>query len=205
MHRKYSAIPILLVFLLAMIGLVYATWSQNLYINGTVNTGELDWRFTGASCLDTSGNDYHCRDGFTGEPQFWMGNKDVGGTSVKIIDPHTVNVTLTNVYPCYYTSVSVYAKNIGTIPLIIDSVIIDGHIFRTTQQPYAYVQLDLNGDHYYDIEIWWKNALGSQLHPGDYSDEMSFWLHILQGAPEGATLTFTIEVVAIQWNMYVKP
>jgi hypothetical protein len=205
MHRKYSAIPILLVFALAMIGLVYATWSQNLYINGTVNTGELDWEFVGASCLDTSGIDYHCRDGFAGPPPlFWMGDKDVGSTSVEITDVHTVTVTLSNVYPCYYTSVSVYAQNTGTIPLIIDNVTIDGHEFRKTTPP-AIAQLDLDGDGDYDVEIWWKNALGTQLHPGDYSDEMSFWVHVLQGAPQGETLSFTIKIVAIQWNEYVPP
>lgn len=204
-NKKYMAIPMLLVLALLITGFAYAHWSESLYISGTVNTGELDWEFTATSCLDTTGIDYHCYDGF--EPAtFWPDpeGKDVGSTSCIITDPHTVTVTLTNVYPCYYTSVSTYAHNTGTIPLIIDKVIIDGNVFRE-EIPRAQVALDLDGDGLYDIEIWWRNGFGTQMHPCDDSPEMSFWLHILQDAPEGVPLTFTIEIVAIQYNMYVPP
>jgi len=46
------------------------------------------------------------------------------------------------------------------------------------------------------------------LEPGDDSPEMSFWIHVLQDAPQGATgatLRFTIGIVAVQWNKYVQP
>jgi len=202
-NKKLMVIPMLLVFALVLTGFAYAHWEKIITINGTVNTGELDWEFTFASCLDEIGNDWNIADGFAPATP-WRVDKDVGSTSVEITDPHTVIVTLDNVYPSYFTTVSVYAHNTGTIPLIIDSVIIDGHVFRKTI-PRAYVQLDLDGDGKYDIEIWWRNGLGTQIHPCEDSDEMSFWIHILQDAPQGETLEFTIQIVAINWNEYVPP
>jgi hypothetical protein len=199
---KYLAIPLILLIGLAIAGYAYASWHTSLYIDGTVNTGTLDWQFTTVLFQDGSGNDYHCGNNFTNPPPT-QGDKDVGSTYAEIVNPHTVEVNLTNVYPCYFTMVSVYAKNTGTIPFIIDKVIIDGHAFNKTQSP-AMVQLDVDSDGDYDIEIWWKNALGTQVHPGRDTDEMSFWIHILQGAPQGETFRFTIELVAIQWNMYGK-
>lgn len=200
-NKQYTAIPILLVLALLITGFAYAHWSENLYISGTVYTGELDWRFTGTSSIDPDGvNDYHCNDGFTGTPQFWQGDKNVGYTSVSITDPHTVTMVMHNVYPCYFVSISIYAQNTGTIPLIFEKVIIDGHEIFGDHAPI--IRLDLNGDTKDDIEIWWKNGIGNQLHPGDYTNEMSLWFHILQDAPEGETHTFTIELVAINWNAH---
>jgi hypothetical protein len=203
MNKAFMLFAVLMVALM-LVGVSYAMWSKTLTINGEVNTGVLDWEFVAASCFDTSGNDYHCRDGFAGPtPLFWMGDKDVGSTSVSITDPHTVTVTLDNVYPSYFTSVSVYAQNTGTIPLIIDSVIIDGHVLRKSPTPI--IQLDLDTDGKDDVEIWWGNGFRVQLEPGDMSPEMSFWAHFLEDAPQGVTLTFTIEIVAVQWNEYVPP
>jgi len=198
---KCLAIPLILLIGLAISGFAYASWYTTLNINGTVNTGILDWRFTTVLFMDEDGKDHHCGDGFNPPPT--RGDKDVGSTYAEIVKPEnrTVKVTLTNVYPCYFTMISLYAKNTGTIPLIIEKVIINGYAFNKTQTP-AMVKLDLDNDNDYDIEIWWRNALSTQLHPGEESDEMSFWIHILQGAPQGETFNFEITIVAIQWNMY---
>jgi hypothetical protein len=118
-------------------------------------------------------------------------------------DYDMLELDLHNVYPSYFTSVSVYAHNNGSIPLIIDSVIINGVVLRKSPTPV--VRLDLDGDGLDDIEIWWGNGFGVQLEPCDWSPEMSFWVHILQDAPQDATLSFTIELVAVQYNEYVPP
>jgi hypothetical protein len=185
-------------------GVAYATWSMTLHISGTVNTGDVNWKFASVVCLDhTPGeNDFHCYDNFEGSV-FWQGDKDVGITSCSITDDHTVTVTLTNVYPCYFTEVSMYAISTGSTPIIIDNVIIDGNVLRSyTDNVY---RLDLNGDGKPDIEIWWGNGFGTQLHQNQRSPEMSFWIHVLQSAPQDATLSFTIEIVAVQYNEYIPP
>jgi hypothetical protein len=203
---KYMAIPMLLVLALVTIGFAYAHWSETLYINGSVATGEVDWEFTAASSIDPDGvNDYHCHDGFA-DGEFWQGDKNVGYTTAVKTDPHTVTVTMHNVYPSYFVSISVYAKNTGTIPIIFDKVIIKNDVtVEVRDDPAPVVKLDLNGDGKKDIEILWGNGFGEQREPGEMFPEMSFWIHVLQDAPEGATLSFTIEMVAIQWNMYVPP
>ncbi len=190
---------------LLMGGLAYANWSETLYISGSVATGDLDWEFTDVLILDTTGDDYHCRDNFEDpSPRSWMGDKDVGSSSIEITDSHTITITLTNVYPSYFTMASVYALNTGTIPLIIDNVIIDGNVLRSF--PTYPIQLDLDGDGLDDIEIWWRGSIfGHQMEPEHESPEMSFWIHILQDAPQGETLSFTIELVAVQYNLYDPP
>jgi hypothetical protein len=209
------AIPMLLVFALVTIGFVYAHWSETLYINTIVNTGELDWEFSAWYCWD-QGVDYHCRDGFVGSPPFWLDpdKKDIGSQELIPIDTDsdgdndTLLFNLYNVYPSYFTSVSLYVHNCGTIPLIIDKVVIKNQthtVAELRKVPVPVVKVDLNGDGKEDIEILWGNNFGVQLEPCENSPEISFWIHILQDAPEGATLTFTIELVAIQWNMYVPP
>lgn len=206
-NTKLLAWPMVLMLGLLSTGVAYAHWSQMLYIKGSVASGSLDWEFTEALIWDITGDDYHCRDNFEDpSPRFWMGDKDVGSSSIEITDPHTITLILTNVYPCYFTMASVYARNTGTIPLIIDNIIIDGNLLRSF--PTYPIQLDLDGDGLDDIEIWWKDSFGFQMEPGDDSPEMSFWIHVLQDAPQGATgatLRFTIGIVAVQWNKYVQP
>ena len=56
-----------------------------------------------------------------------------------------------------------------------------------------------------DFEIQYGNGWGIQIEPGeDSTHEFSFWMHVLQPCPQDQldTLTFTIEVVCIQWNAY---
>ena len=188
-------------------GVAYAHWSQTLNIEGSIASGDLDWEFTDASAEDDHPleNDYNCRDNFEGPPPLkWQVTKNVGRTTAVITDPHTVTLTLTNVYPSYWTSVSVYAHCTGSTPLIIAAVVIDGVEIREGDPK---IRLDLTGDDNYDIEIWWKESgvFGQQLEYCEYSDEMSFWVHVLQDAPQGQTLNFTVGIVAVQYDEYPLP
>ena len=129
-NTKTLVLPMVVMLGLLSTGFAYAHWSETLYISGSIATGELDWEFTFATAEDDQlgENDWNCGDNFVPPP--WRVDKDVGMTTATITDPHTVTLTLTNVYPSYWTSVSVYAHNCGTIPLVIDSVIIDGIVIR---------------------------------------------------------------------------
>lgn len=192
----------LVVMGLLMTGVAYACWSQTIYAGGTVKSGDLDWEFTMAITNDPGlpsvVPDYHCNDNFEGH-YFWQGDKDVGYTTAVVKNPHTVQVTMNNVYPCYFVMVSLYAKNSGSVPLIIENVVIDGHVITETPTN-EIIRLDLDEDGYADIEIWWGNSVGDQIEPGGYTNEMSFWFHVLQDAPQDRTLHFTISLTAVQWN-----
>jgi len=208
------AIAAMTLVTLAIVGFAYAHWSEKLWLNGTVNTGELDWRFTVASCLD-DGVDYHCREGFLGDPPYWKDpdGKNIGWQKLTLVDSDkdgdndTLLIELHNVYPSYFTSITFYVHNCGTIPLRVDRVIFKNstHVVGEFRKGVPYLQVDLNGDGKFDIEFQWGDNFGEQIDPCSRSPEFSFWIHVLQDAPQGATLSFSIEVVAVNWNEYVPP
>ncbi|NPA95966.1 MAG: hypothetical protein GXO32_00005, partial [Crenarchaeota archaeon] len=115
----------------------------------------------------------------------------------------TMVVTLHNVYPWYYTHIAFKVTNDGTIPVKIWRVVIDGKYYYklNEQQLRQGVEIDLNHDGKPDVLIWWGDNFGAQLHPGQSAD-ISFDITVLQGAPQGATLTLTISLQAVQWNEY---
>lgn len=199
--KKGAILSLILLVCLALLGLGYAHWQQLLCVNGTVNTGELDWEivFDTVSCKDSPGIlDYNCDDGIIKIRQV---DKDVGWTSWKYVDTDgdgdidELKVTLNNVYPCYYEHIALIVHNNGTIPIKIEKAIIDGN---TLTKP-SYLKLDLDGDGNHDMEMYWGNSFGIQMDPSDRLN-LSFDLHILQAAPQGKSLTFTIKIVAVQWN-----
>jgi hypothetical protein len=192
---------------LTIVGFSYAHWEETLFINGYVTTGTLDWQFTSWSAKDTTlgENDWHCREGFAGPPPlFWQGDKDVGNTTIQLIDSHHLRVNMSNVYPSYFNEIAVYAMNTGTIPLIIDRVVMNGVVVvrKEPSQPFT---IDLDGDGVNETEIWYGNGFGTQLDPRDWSPEMSFWVHFRNVLPQHETFSFTIEIVAINWNEYPLP
>jgi len=205
--KKLSVIFAVLMLALSIAGFAYAHWEKIITINGTVNTGVLCWKTTTVQCLDdyVGCKDYHCNDGFAGY-YYWQGDKDVGMTTIQIIDDQTVELNLTNVYPSYFTSATLYIVNCGTIPLIFEKVIIASQ-YETVEivEDDQIVSIDLNGDGLDDIEIYWGNHIGKQIHPGEPLGEVSFWIHVLQNAPPGSNLSFTVKFVAINWNEYVPP
>lgn len=209
-NKKLLTIPLLLVIALAIIGSAYALWSQSIYIEGTAESGEVDWELVPGYIhqLDR-GNDWNAS--YYPEMGFEQLNKDVGNTTVTQIDSDgdgdldTIIVILTNVYPWYGEHIVFAVHCTGSIPIKIWKVVfkVDGTVIaeiynRTT------TLLDLNGDGYADISIWWGNNFGEQLHHCD-SANISFDIIVLQDCPQGETLTFTVELVAIQWNEYYVP
>jgi len=208
-NKKLIAIPITMVATLLLIGFVYAHWSETLMINGTVNTSELDWEFVSGSIIhkdpaDPATNDWNCDPGFDDVHQI---GKNVGYTTCELVDTDndgdldTMKVTLENVYPCYYEHIAFEVHNNGKIPLKIWKVVINGHEFYGLP---IYIKLDLNNDGKDDIEMTWGDNFGQQMEPCDTVD-ISFKIHVLQGAPQGASLSFTIQLIAIQWNEYYVP
>ena len=201
MNKKFVAVPMLLVFALVATGFAYAHWSETLYISGTVDTSELDWEFwTPVTCLDgPDTNDY----GGDCSWNNWQGNKDVGGPTLLELkdtdgdgDNDKLEITLQNVYPGYFETITFHVHNNGEVPLEFIKVVIDGNEYNSGQPT---VFLDLDGDGYNDVKIKYLDNIGAQLHPCDFL-EISIWILVLQEAPEGQSLTFTIELVAENWS-----
>ena len=221
--RKFGKVGMLflaLVLALGGVGAAFAAWTDTLTISGTVNTGELCWQFASASIQDdnrppngmweypTLYPDLTCDPEFVPNPAgefYWPLDKNVGwGNVTRVADANgrykTLEVTLYNAYPSYFNEVSFYLNNCGTIPLKVWKVIINGVAYYAGQ-PYA--AIDSNGDGDADVEIKWNDNFEMQYEPGiPNTTEYSFWIHVLQPSPQDAQLSFTIEMVAIQWNEY---
>jgi hypothetical protein len=96
--KKLGLLALALVLALGSLGVGFALWSETLYIEGTVATGELDadWIVTG----------------------YWEegDDKDVTWQEVEVVGK-TLYVTVYNAYPniWYYVTFDIY--NSGTIPL----------------------------------------------------------------------------------------
>ncbi|PUA33591.1 MAG: hypothetical protein B7O98_04010 [Zestosphaera tikiterensis] len=210
------------VALLLIVSVGVAMWSETLRVNVAVATGEVDWEIVPGptTWLDACGllpgygnyrgNDWNAS--YLPKPGAKQLDKDVGCTDVTLIDSDgdgdydTMNVTLYNVYPWYYTHIAFKVHNDGSVPIKIWRVVIDGQEFHklNEQELKEGLYLDLTGDEKFDILIWWGDNFGVQLHPCESAD-VSFDITVLQGAPQGSTLTFTISLEAIQWNEYSTP
>ena len=220
-----AAIFIASIFALSGLGIAYAAWTDTINIDGTVTTGSLCWEFTGAFVWDddqpvnpggdypTNDPDYTCHPGFVYDPLWQQGywnelDKNVawGEVHKKDLDLdgcyETLEVTLHNVYPCNFNAVNFYVRNCGTLPLKVNHIVINGNIY-SSGVPYEAFDLDGNGVD--DFEIQWGNNWGVQIEPGAPSPEFSFWMHTLQdegSTIQGGSFTFTISIVAVQWDEY---
>jgi len=219
MDRKLIPFSIILLILSATTAL--ALWSETLRVNVAVGTGEVDWEIvSGIIWLDACGlqpgygyfrgNDWNAS--HLPEPGAVQLDKDVGCTDVTLIDSDgdgdydTMNITLRNVYPWYYTHIAFKVHNDGSVPIKIWRIIINGLEFYelNEQELQQGVELDLTGDGKPDVLIWWGDNFGVQLHPCQSAD-ISLDITVLQGAPQGSTLSFTVSFEAIQWNEYYVP
>jgi hypothetical protein len=215
--RKTPTLYLALIGLLtlSMASVAYAHWQKIITVDGVVHSGTVDWEWSNIDTIDPGvTKDWHIQQGFIGDK--YHGDKHVGTTEV-FYDVDTrkiVHVVLTNVYPCYFTEVTLYPKNTGTIPIKIDELVVydgDGNeIFRTRSTDNYYFAL-YNEAGECEVEFKWGDNFGGQLRPGENQLEVSFWIHICEAAiqdpddtPE-PEYTFTMELSCINWNEYVSP
>lgn len=201
--KTAGLLALALILALGSMGIAYAHWTETLNIGGEVRAGLLLFEFEPAVIHLDHGLDWHSQYGMGFGVQ---GDKDVGSCTTQLVDVDVppdghydvLEVTFSNVYPFYYEHVGFWLHNGGTIPLIIDRAVIDG--YDLSELPCC-VELDLDGDGLFDVEIRWGDNFGVQLDPMQ-SANVSFDIRILQEAPQGETLSFRIEIVAVQWNEY---
>ncbi|MBC7128015.1 MAG: hypothetical protein ABC585_06725 [Candidatus Methanosuratincola petrocarbonis] len=207
-NKKLVLIPAALIVALFAFSVTYGLWFQALYVEGTVNTGVLEWKIVDQFTSDAGEQpDRSILPGFEGDSFIVPEGKHVGWTDCVIADDGmSATFTMYNTYPCYLAMFSVYFRNTGTVPIHVEYIEFydgGGNLIVNYTYPFSELEdfeLDLTGDGLPDIEILWLEPLGDQIHPGDRSSEYSWWVHVLQTAPEGATLTYMIKPFAVQWN-----
>jgi len=205
-NKKTAMLTVLSILALSMMGFAYALWSETLIISGSVATGEVAWEFVPMYNFADEPGDLDWLGDCTWK--LWLSDKDVGGPTIMTPidsdgdgDMDTLQVTLQNTYPQYFENIGFHVQILGTVPIIVDNIEICGITYRIPPQT---IFCDLDGDGLDDIKILWGNHIGAQLHPGDIA-EISFYILVLQEAPQGASLTFTITLTAVQYNEYVPP
>ena len=213
--KKIGVICLALVLALGSLGVGYALWSDTLFLEGTVETGEVDWEFESFSILDpfddnSTIGDWNIDPGFSGAA--YQTSKSVGWITGVLVDGldgdgdnSTLNLTFHNMYPCYYNSINLYPICTGNVPIHFTKATISneyGFSYAwTAPYPYEEKEFDITGDNVSDIEFQWGDSLGIQMHKGDSPPEISFKIHILQAAPQGfSNGKFSIKLEAVQYN-----
>jgi len=213
--RKIGILALVLVFAFGALGVSYAHWSQELYIEQTVKTGTFGIGFWEAYCFE--------------DPE--VEGKDVGSINCTMVDqkgekydPFTgtmkpvyerILVNIDNAYPCYFVHIVHTVVNFGTIPAIITGYDISdptGELnFEWTTPPpaspaYGYFWKDFNKNGVFDgpdeeiINVKLVNLIGEQLEPCS-EEKGEFDLHIKQAAEQGHTYHIKAVITGVQWNM----
>lgn len=212
---KFGVLALALVLALGGLGVGYASWTDTVVVEESVTTGtfciqaeqgtlevsdELGFKlppFTGNDHPDKTCDIGIENIGFVDPP------KSVAWGEAVWIDEDEIEITLHDVYPCYYNHFDFWVENCGTIPGILDEVILyDGTTSQVLTVDGLYT-MDLNNNEHADFEIYWGNHLGDQLDPGKKWN-ISFGMHFIQDdvGPDmqGQSYTFTITLHFVQWN-----
>jgi len=183
--RKCVLLCFLILLTLGSTGAGYALWSKTLYIDATINTGDVDAEWTYTSCDD--------------EEQ----DKDVGTITAEIdlSDSQILHFTIDNGYPCYTADCEVEFTYRGSVPGIVQSIsFVPGTGLtncQVDQSPFTgtfVAECD-------QLTVIWADGKGSQLHDGDFLGS-SLRVHVEQPAEENSQYDFDVELQLVQWNEY---
>lgn len=198
--KKIGVIALTLVLALGIIGVGYALWAENLYITGTVTTGEVDWEFYNIAdpllpptvTQEDTGYDPPLLEKDVASSTWSFEDSDGDGDFDKL------NIFIVDAYPLYYNHYSTWVHCNGSVPIIIVG---------------AYVSFDGGATEEWMIVGEWVTSAdgalrvnfgdnyGNQLHFCD-SRNVSFAVQVLQPAQQNTTYTFSIRYVAVQYNEY---
>jgi len=167
---------------LASLGVGYGLWSKILYVNGTVETGNVNAEWTFVGCFDIEDKDVGITDG-------WI---DTG-------DRQILHFLIENGYPSYIGDCEVEFTYLGSIPVLVEAIrFIPGAELTgcvVDQDPFtgsfiAYCD---------QLTVEWVDGLCVQLHEGSKLAS-SLRVHVEQEAEQSTQYPFSIEVQLNQWN-----
>jgi len=219
--EKALGMFMVLIIALAMTGVAVSHWSDNVQVQGTVHMGDfiVGW----LDIKDCSDSD----DPFPGKDLAEVKCRlEDPETSVHHEPPvtiyHTLVVEVENAYPHYWAQCVVDIKNAGTIPAHIVEITVAGTGLVAVEnkwdgngRPIGW-RLDnaRSGKEVLNIELYKflpladlsvsvrpkMSLICNQIDP--CQDEVVYlWLDIKQTAEECHTYEFTIDILAVQWNM----
>ena len=188
MKTKMTAIFAILMIALMAVGVSYALWSKEIFINGTVNTGKFDAIFEGPYTPWTA----------TYEDPVTHVIKDVPADKLTGItvtvdtihtpseDPEVLIVTIDGLYPCITIHIIYNIKNSGTVPWIVNKVTPTLGTFPGT------------------VTVTPPGLIGTQVDGGK-STAADLEVHIGNTAIQSTKYTFSVTIEVVQWNEYPYP
>src|SRR3972149_2165252 len=219
--RRFQPLPIGTTFMLLVAGLAVlpigaGLWSQVLTIRGRISTGNLATAFNRAftdddgavdlasldgndsgNCPVQAGGATSCAPAASGADPKARHDKDVASCRASLsADGLTGTVTKLQVYPGYFCTAWFEVHNTGNVPVRIAKATIQGReVLPNVATPF-----DLNNDGEPDVAIHLTGFdVCQQIDPSKRT-LIDIDKQILQGAPEGQPLSYTVELQFNQWN-----
>ena len=112
-RRAVAVLVVALVVAIATLGVVHGVWANTLTIDRSMNTGQVNANFIGASTDDPPG---------TIDPGY---DKDVASCEATVVSTDLVAVVIINAYPSYTCTFSTTIYNGGTLPERRDPLLFD--------------------------------------------------------------------------------
>jgi hypothetical protein len=114
---------------------------------------------------------------------------------------NTGQIVKTNAYPGYFCTAWFLIQNSGTVPVVVSDVqICDASGCHSVAFPLTHYQFDLNGDGVLDVDIDITEITPCQPILPRQSAYMDVDQEVLDGVPQGATLSETVKVVLSPWT-----
>jgi len=181
--KKIGLLGMVLVLCLAAVGAGYAMWSETLNISGTVGTGNVDveWSLHGFGDNEDEGKDVSSV------------NAEILNVGVK--DQETLNVTVTNAYPCITYTVLFDITSTGSVPVHLTDFSVNSGTL-----PAEAIDITLLGEDELGYPIPIPNS-SVQLHDGDsVNGILTIHLTNEMGLEQLDSYTIAISVMAHQYN-----
>ena len=219
----------------AVMSMGFGLWIQQFTVTETVNSGNVDLAFLAAFTDDDGAVDdpaLDSQDTGTSTPMYdgWgitssadpaatgpdpkaHYDKDVARCLASTVGQETGAITKEEAYPSYHCTAWYEMENSGTIPVKVRRITIVTASTSTDLDPDTdptlldLDNLDLDGDNSTgpDVEVDVGDlSICQQIDPGE-SVRMSLDQHVLQGAPQGTVLAYTVDVDVAQWNEVNDP
>ena len=118
--------------------------------------------------------------------------------------PTKLSIAITDAYPCYWAAITFRVKNLGTIPVMVDQIILSDPTGELTWDDTLKALVDGSGTEI--INFQFVNMWGIQIDPCDpLGEKAELDLHVKQAAIQGHQYNFELMLRAIQWNEFPQP
>jgi hypothetical protein len=192
-----ALLVLILLLALGSVGVGYGLWARTLTIEGTVETGKVDakWSFT------------HCDEFYPwpgGGNEGEVEGKDVGSFTLdylrdengNVVDDQVLVFTIENGYPSYAVDCEVEFLVEGTIPVKVRATTIVPGPGLTDCTVVGNQTKTMTCD---ELTVIFIDNLGSQFDPPD-GGASSVKVHVEQPAEQDTPYTFSVKVCMAQWN-----